>query len=197
MPTLEEIGTGFAIFGGWLTALFGWIKWWHELRDKRKERAARLKAEAELAAARRRSVESSPYLVPSDRRFNGVTVPAKEPGQRLIIHAGCGGLLCFMRDEVQRDVTAGESIYLLVDNHGRDAYEIAIDLDGEPVGLVKAETEGGDGILAIRYPYRPEFHGRAQTIQIGFLSAGGHPDAHRYAMRHGFRTLQRIDPPPR
>src|ERR1017187_4025631 len=47
-----------AILSGWLAAAFGWIKWWYELVEKRREKVAKEKAEAALAEIRRRATDS-------------------------------------------------------------------------------------------------------------------------------------------
>lgn len=59
-------------------ALFGRIKWWYQIRETSREREAKEKAESELAAIRRRSIEVSPYLMASKRRFNGIQIPGAE-----------------------------------------------------------------------------------------------------------------------
>ena len=191
MSTLEMIITALS---GWLIGAFGWFKWLHELREKRQERAAKEKAEAALTEIKRRATDSSPYLLISKHRFNGVTVPTDNPTQQLFIPPGSPCLLCFMRDEVDTKMPAGEFTYLLVENHGRDAHEISIHLDGESAGFIQVQADRSHMIYAIRYPYRPECHGREQTLEISFLAANGVRDTHRYATVHGIRALKRIDP---
>jgi hypothetical protein len=100
-----------------------------------------------------------------------------------------------MRDEVDRTTTAGELVYLVVENHGSNAYEIAIKLDGKTAALVALEPNDGYKLYAIQYAYSPERHGREESVEIRFLAANGVRDAHRYATTHGLRTLKRIDPP--
>src|ERR1700733_10608181 len=191
MNTLEMILTALS---GWLIGAFGWFKFLHELREKRQEKSAKEKAEAALREIRRRATDSSPYLLVSKYRFNGVTVPTNNPTQQLFMPPGSPSLLCFMRDKVDTQVPAGELIYLLVENNGSDAYEIAIHLDGELASLIQVQADRRHVLHAIRYPYHPEWHGREQVIKISFLAANGVRDTHRYATAHGIRALKRTDP---
>ena len=191
MSIPEIIGT---TVSGWLIAAFGWLKWWYEIREKRRERAAKERAEAALLEIKRRAIDSSLYLLISEHRFNGITAPSDKPTEQFFIPPNDPCLLCFMRDEVDRKMPSGQPTYLLVENHGCDAYEISIQLDGEAVGFIQVNADEAYPLHAIRYPYRPESHGKDQTIQIGFLAANGVRDTHRYMTRHGIRTLKRIDP---
>ena len=191
LPTSAEL---LGLLSGWLLAAFGWIKWLHELREKRRERAAKEKAETALLEIRRRATDSSPLFLLSSERFNGVTIPGSKPTEHFVFLAGHACLLCYMRDEVDRKVPLGEFIYLLVEHRGSDAYEISIQLDEEEAGFIQAEADGHYPIYAIRYAYRPEYHGREQTIKVRFLAANGVRDTHRYATSHGIRAIKRIDP---
>lgn len=181
-------------FAGWAAAAFGWIKWLHELREKRAERAAKEKAEAEIREIQRRSAELRPYFDLSDSRFNSVTTPGDRPGQLLGLYPGRKNLLCFLSNEVDKHFKAGEPIYLLVENHGSNAFEITMNLEGGPVQMIKVKTDHGVPLLAVKYPYRPDHHGREETLEVRFLAFDGIRDVHRYVTRHGFRALKRIDP---
>jgi len=97
-----------------LAAAFGWIKWLHELREKRKERTAKECVEAELRETRRRATDSSPLFLISLKPFNGVTTPSAKPTEHFFFPAGHPA--CFLRDEVAHNVMSGESIYLIVES---------------------------------------------------------------------------------
>ena len=135
MFAIPPPGELLAILSGWLAAAFGWIKWLHELREKRREKAAKDKAESELVAIRRQAADSRPLFLLSQLAFNGVTVPSGKPAEHTFIPPGNGCLLCYVRDEVDRKVPAGDFIFLLVENHGSNAYEITIQIDGHPARL--------------------------------------------------------------
>lgn len=187
------IGTLLSL-SGWLTAVFGWFRWFVERREKRFERAAKDAAEAELAAIKRRSLHENPFFVLSDATFNGIEVPTEEPCKGIYIPAGSGCLLCFMRDEVDGNMASGEIVYMLIENCGSDAHSMTIKLDGEAVRLVHVKVHGGRRLEAIAYAYLSQRLGRIQTLEVSFCSANGVKDTHRYVIKHGSRFLQRIDP---
>lgn len=185
---------------GFLAAAIGWFKWWHELQEKRWEKAekdaansAKQRAETALADATRRAADTSPYFMLSKERFNGVEVPTANPWESKWYSPGDPSLLCYARNEVERTLPAEEPIYLLIENHGSDAFEISIQLAGEPVSFVEVKA-GHQTLYAFRYAYHPERHGSEETIKLSFLAANGFRDTHAYATAHGFRSLKRIDP---
>lgn len=191
---MNTLATILGILSGWAVAAFGWIKWLHELREKRAERAAKQKAEAELREIHRRSAERCPYFSLFDGRFNMITAPSDELGQLDSLSPNSGSVLCFWCDEVDRSIKSGAAIHLLVENQGCTAYEIAVTLDAEPVKFLEVQTYESHVLNAIKYAYRPEHHGAEQTLEIQFLAEDGVRDRHRYVTKHGFRILKRIDP---
>lgn len=175
-----------AILGAVTGALVLWLL---ELPTKRRAK----EVEAELAVIRRRA--RGPYLSPSLVRFDCLYLPSDKPGTVSYRSAGSGDLLCFLRDEVMRDVPEGHPIVLVIENRGDEAPEVAMSLDGDPV-LIQKEPELADalGLQFILYPYRPERHGQPQTLEVRFLARDGVRDVHRYNTEHGRRILRRIDP---
>ena len=174
-------------------AAFVWVKWLHELREKRKERAAREIAENELRLIRRRG--SAPFLSPDPTTFNIFYLPQEKPGEIPIIHAGSDRLLCFARQEVARTLPADSGIAFIFQNRGESADKIRLTMDGEQLELIKEpEIDDAHGLVAFGYKYRPALHGKEQFIAVWFQSRGGFEDTHRYRTVHGFRVLDRVDP---
>jgi hypothetical protein len=179
-----------AAIGGWLTAALGWFKWWYEIREKNKEKAAKEKAEKELREIKRRG--DAPYLVPNDALFNGIYI-SNGPGQVGYMTPFHSALLYADRKEVGPD-TEGDVVFL-VENQGRPARAVTIKLDGEEISIEKeADLNDAHGYQFIVYPYHKEKHGKEQIISISFESSSGVHDTHYYKTRHGFRILKRADP---
>jgi hypothetical protein len=163
--------------------------WLLDLPAKRRARTA----EAELAVIRRRA--RGPYLSPSTARFDSLYLPSDKPGQIGYRSAGSGDLLCFLRDEVARDVPEGHQIVFVIENRGDATPEVAMSLDGDRVQIqTEPELTDARGLQFILYPYHPEKHGQAQTLEVRFLGRDGVRDVHRYSTEHGRRILQRFDP---
>ena len=182
------------MFSSWLIGSIGWLHSLHQFREKRVEKAAKEKAEAALKEIRRLSSEESPFWRLSDRRFNGLKAPSEKPGGQLCLREGHPTLLCAVRDEVDRKTPAGTFVYLAVENHGRNAYEVSVNLDLEPSAIIEGKSDDGYTLGLVCYPYLPEIHGRDQSIKVSFLSAKGIRDTQIYATQHGIRTLKRTDP---
>ena len=178
-----------------VAALFGWVKWWYEILDKRKERAAKEKAEAELAAIRRRSFEVSPYLMTSNRRFNGIQIPgAVAAGPSIWLSPLNPYLMCYYRDEVDREHPAGKAVFMVVENAGPQALDVHMKVEGEEIQVIEPENSDASGLILLCYPYRPELHGIKQTLEMEFDRPDGVRDRHRYEIKHGVRYLRRLDP---
>jgi hypothetical protein len=138
---------------------FGYVKWWCEIKEKRKEREAKEKAEAELFKIRRRSSELFPLLVLSNAVFNSLIVPSDKPAERTFLHPFSSAPLTTMNHEAKADCD-GEFIYLLVDNKGNDAHEVTVELDDQPAAFVEVEIDGRYSVAAIRYVYFQRYHGQ-------------------------------------
>jgi hypothetical protein len=194
---------------GCLTTVFPFYKWRIERKDKKREvqeklqeraekmqeREERKKAEAELAAVSRRAFDAAPYFAVSDRRFDLIEFPSDNPRKNFRLAPWEPSMLSFMHTEVDRTIPDGEQILLLIEERGSPAEEIKILLDGNPASLVYGLFDRRQSQLpAIQYAYRPQCHGKEQTFEISFLASNGVRDTHRYATRHGFRELRRIDP---
>ena len=106
--------------------------WLLEIPKRRRAKAV----EAELAVIHRRA--RGPYLSPSAVRFDCLYLPSDKPGEVAYRSAGSGDLLCFLRDEVLRDVPDGHPIVLVIENRGDETPEVEMSLDGAPV----ADSEG-------------------------------------------------------
>jgi hypothetical protein len=175
------------------TATLGWFRFFHEVRVKNHERESKERAESELQLIRRRSLDDSPYLTPSNERFNGVTFPGEKPGETYWLPAGGAALLCFLKNEIGDKVPEGTEIYMVLDNKGSSAQEIKITLDEQPIKLLPFDFENqtNPGIV---YPLNPQIRGKEQVVSLSFLARNGSRDTHLYVTRHGFRIFKRIDP---
>ncbi|HEY5346337.1 MAG TPA: hypothetical protein VIK62_08345 [Verrucomicrobiae bacterium] len=156
------------------------------------ERKNRRKAELQLRDTVRRG--EAPFLVVSDKAFNGLYVAA-EKGQGQFWPPGDKTLLCWMRDEVDRKTGEGETVILVVENLGKAARRVSIKLDGKTISLDKEmEMEGANDLPFFRYAYSPVLHGKEQKLTIEFETSAGIQDKHIYLTKHGCRILKRIDP---
>lgn len=178
-----------------LTAALGWLKWWHELREKRHEKAGREKAEGELLLIRRRG--NAPFLAPDPRTFGYLYLPAETPGSYPFVAGGSPELLCFTRSEVDRvGMKPGSDVLFVIQNKGEDADRIKVSLDGKRIRLrQEPDLDSARGLDFISYEYIPELHGREQVIEVWFQARSGFEDTHKYRTRHGMRILERTDPP--
>jgi hypothetical protein len=168
-----------------LVAASGWVRWALERRGRRAAQDA-------LQQARQRSLEL-PFLRLSSARFNHALFPTDQPGRKSWIPAGTGNLLCFMRYEVDRERPGVDPVRLLVENRGGDGRAVTIEMDGGAV-FEEFETECGQPLYAIAYPYRPECHGRPEALRVRFLAVDGFYYTHLFETRHGLRHLVWIDP---
>lgn len=157
------------------------------------EQKKRQTAEAELQIIRRRG--QAPYLIPSRDRFNMMYVPSENPAAIEFRSPRHSDILCEDRHEVDRQLAAGSRIFFVVDNTGHAARRIKIDLDGTPA-LIGTEPEMSDskGRQFLIYSYDPSRHGQEQRLRISFETSDGIQDTHIYSLRHGLRSLYRIDP---
>jgi hypothetical protein len=188
------------VLTGALAAIYPWVKLLLERRDKNAEREAKEKAEAKVAAAeaklaamKRRAPALNPVIGISPRKFNGVQIEMNEPGKFARFPAGQAQLLCFTREEVERNVEAGKPVFLLVENFGAETFEITIKKNHETLVIQELQDEA-DGLLAVCYPYMPDKHGAVEMLEVGFLRADGSRDVHHYETRHGVRRIRRLDP---
>jgi len=163
-----------------------------EAREKI-EHARAEKAEAELLAIRRRG--DAPLLAVGGKRFNGVYVQTEDPGNVHYYAAGNPHLLCFYREEVERDLAANDAIIFVVENRGQYAPLVEVKLDGQPIEIRnEADLNSAKGLQFLVYPYDPGAHGKPQTIEMRFQAESGRWDTHLYRTVHGRRVLVRIDP---
>jgi hypothetical protein len=156
------------------------------------EHRGRKRAEKELNSIRRRG--AAPFLQVSNDAFNGLYVPAAN-NQIQFCSAGAPFLLCFLRDEVDQSLPNGDQVLVVIENTGQTARRVGLKLDGIPVRIGKeADFSSAHGLSFIEYPYDRSLHGKEQKLTISFETSEGIQDTHTYLTRHGFRTLQRIDP---
>ncbi len=181
--------TALGIILGWLLDLPGKRA---ARRREAAERTAREQAEAALLAMRRRG--DAPLLVPDDSRFNACYTD-QGGGKVGWLPCGHAQLLCFNREEVEKDLPAGALVYFLIENRGQEAPCVAVKLDGHPI-WIQAEPDMDDrhGFQFLTYPYDPARHGQAQTLEVWFQTRSGFQDTHRYRLVHGQRRLVRVDP---
>jgi hypothetical protein len=170
---------------GWSAAALGWLKWLHEIREKRK-------AEQALHQIKRRG--EAPYLEPSATFFNGINFIFEKDEPRLW-QADSPNVLGFRRDEVDSNLPPEQPIIFVVNNAGETARGVIVKLDGEQIALKReADFNNSQGLFYLEYPYKPEKHGMEQAITIQFETRSGVQDTHRYVTKHGFRILRRADP---
>jgi hypothetical protein len=183
-----------ALIVGWLAAIFGWVKWLYEIKEKRRERAAKEKAESELKEIRRRS--NAPYLRPNDSRLNGLYWDRGQPGRISFVTPLHGNLLCQLRNEVDLKPEDEQIVLFVVDNIGESARSVTLKLDNETISMQReADMQNAHGFYFLVYPYKKAKHGAEQRLALSFESATGVQDTHIYKTRHGIRLLQRTDPP--
>jgi hypothetical protein len=116
----EEILKLSAAILGWLTAIVGWIVGLVQWRKK-------CKMEAELKLIHRRA--EAPYLAPSDAvstclytSLIGSEIRCFQPGME--------NLLCFQRDEVEKNLVTDNPVLFVIENSGQAARRVAVSLDG-------------------------------------------------------------------
>ncbi len=170
---------GLVAVTGWVTALWLW---------RRGQRA-----EAELRLIHRRA--QAPCLVASDAIFNFLyTTPGEGPIRGCSVASGC--LLSHFRNEVDKNTAPEAAVRLVIENRGLEPRRAALHLDGQPVLLVKEPAvSDAHGLQYLEYPYDPRKHGQEQRLVIEFETANGIQDRHTYALKHGHRSLRRMDPP--
>lgn len=167
------------------------------------ERSTRCRLESELAELRRAGNHElrqvgrrgdAPFLKPPDVRFVRLFVDSGA-GRISMIPYGNKGLLCGSCPEVE--LKDGESVYFPVENLGETARAVSMELDNVPIGLEREpDMQGARGFHYLVYPYQKARHGQEQALSISFETRRGVQDTHLYLLRHGCRSLKRIDPPP-
>jgi hypothetical protein len=159
-----------------------------------RERAEKREAELELKQIKRRA--DAPFLVPSDIVFGAIKY-TDENGELRFLRSDSGFVLSWRGNEVVVDRLCADwnRVFFLVDNAGEAARGMIVKLDGETISLKReADDDDSRGLLYLEYPYKPEKHGKEQTLLLSFETRSGVQDTHRYLTRHGFRVLDRIDP---
>ena len=148
------------------------------------------KAESDLAVIRRRS--SGPYYFPSVKRMQYIF--DSEAGGIIIHSTGGGNVLCWDCSEVNASVKAGDTIIFALENRGKGAAWVRMELDGKSVVFAREpDIPDADGIYFVKYPFETAIRGNRQILEVRF-EAEGIVDCHRYEIFHGLRILRRIDP---
>ena len=197
MSPLERFAADVIVF---LAGSIGWIKFWFEIREKRREKVAKEKAEAsaakanaELLAIRRRG--EAPYLSLSAERFGHLYYSTGKPGEMGMWSCGDVNVLSDVRDEVGEEMEAGDPVILVVENTGQATRRTSIKLDAKPIKFVQEpKFQGANDRHFLEYAFVPELRGKEQVIQIQFEAVSGVQDTHLYLTEHGRRVLHRIDP---
>ena len=105
-------------------------------------------------------------------------------------------MLCYCRNEVDQVGAIGKPVIFVISNRGDAADKLRISLVGKPLEIVhEPAIDAAHGLVAFAYDYDPAMHGRDMVLEVWFQSRSGFEDTHRYRTRHGFRVLERIDPP--
>ena len=174
--------------GGWLIASIGWFKWWHELYEKRRERVAKEKVEAELSEARNRA--DAAFFLASATRVNQF-----DCGHNKTWFISNGNVLSVFRDQIASDTPAGTPIVLPLANEGEEAKSASFQKSGTPIRSVRYTNGDRDLWGILEYPFDPASLGKSEVVEVSFESRNGFHRIHRYAMEHGRRSFVRIDPP--
>lgn len=183
MNTIELI----ALIGGWLAAAFGWFKWLYEIQEKRREKLAKEKAEAELTAAHSRA----------DAAFFSASVERRtmfECGQDKTWFTSNSNVLSVFRDEVSNDIPAGTPIVLPLANDGEDVKAATFRKSGIPISSIRYTNGDRDLWGILEYPFDPALFGKREIIEVSFESRNGFHRIHRYATEHGRRLFVRVEP---
>jgi len=185
MSTIELIITA---IGGWLVASVGWFTLLCEIQEKRKEKAAKEKAEAELTAARNRA--DAAFFLASSERVNQF-----ECGHDKVWSISNENVLSVFRDEISPNVPAGTPIVLPLANEGEDVKAVAFQKSGTALRSIRY-TNGDRHLWGIlEYPFDPALLGKREIVEVSFESRNGFHRVHCYATEHGRRSFVRIDPP--
>ena len=166
-----------------------WGGWYYEYGEKRRERAEKTKAEAELAAAHNRA--DAAFFRASSEQGNF------ECGLHKTWFVSNGDVLSVFRDEVAFDTPAGTPIVLPLANEGEDVKAATFKKSGTPIHSIRY-TGGGRGQDLwgiLEYPFDPASLGKTEIVEVSFESRNGFHRIHRYSMEHGRRIFLRIDPP--
>ena len=182
---------------GWilplLAALYNWLRWHLERREKKAERAAKERAEAELALIRRRA--TGPFLRPNLKRFNFLYYDSKRSHEVGFRPMGRGDMLDAITSEIADSVPAGHWVYFVIENVGEATRESILRLDGLPILLHREpDISDANNLFFISYAFDPNQKGNPQTLEVEFLSETGVRDTHKYYTEHGKRILRRTDP---
>jgi len=178
-------------FVGWAGAVYNWVRFFIEQREKRAERTAKETAEAELANHRRRAQATN--FIPVVETHTTVRVAGG--GE---IHYGDAGLLCFgVSDEVPVDYSAGLPVYLPVANLGGGWLESVVHATAGShsihfLAYIDATRELA-GVFS--YAFEPARRGTCERFTVDYIALNGTPRRDEYEMCHGRRDLRRVDPP--
>jgi hypothetical protein len=186
---------------GAATGILPWVQLYFSRRDQHRAEQRQAAAEAheavskaELEALKRRSLDNVPFLAVSGEDFGWVHAEGEQQGEKFGGFAGAPQLLCFNREQVERNLAPGEWVVLVLENQGAEADQMSMTLDGENVLMRRNEREGAEWLILFAYPYFPEMHGKEQTVQLRFLARDARIETHRYITIHGCRSLRRVDP---
>ncbi|MGH7956952.1 MAG: hypothetical protein ACREH8_08060 [Opitutaceae bacterium] len=181
---------------GGITAIYPWIKFLVERRDKNAERAAKLRAEekttrAEAALAAADSRADAPFFIPSVAREN-LFMSGGSQGW----HVMNGNVLSVFQDTVAVGIPAGTPVVLPLANRGEKPRWVGFKINGVKIPHVEY-TDGTEELWGIlEYPFDPAANGDGQIVEVFFESGKGVQRVHRYGMQHGSRRFGRLDPAP-
>jgi hypothetical protein len=164
------------------------IRWWYQVREKRRERAAKERAEAQLNQARNRA--DAAFFLASSVRVNDFP-----SGLNSTWLTGNGNVLSVLNEEVHPSIPAGTLVVLPLANDGEDVRGVSFQKNGASIRHVRY-TNGNRTLWGIlEYPFDPDSRGKIEIIEVRFESRNGFHRVHRYAMEHGRRRFFRIEPP--
>jgi hypothetical protein len=163
--------------------------------DRRVKKIEEDQAKEKEAESVRRSKASAPFFIPTQDLFGHIYERNDDGGTGLWSVLG-GNILYNQRQEVSKNLTAGNMVILVVSNSGKNARKIR--LSGDITGIVikqEPEMSGARHRVFFKYPFSPVDRGKTQKIIISFETDDGYDLTHSYETRHGFFELRRIDPP--
>jgi hypothetical protein len=155
-----------------------------------RENKAKKLAEEKLIQIRRRG--EAPFWTPCNRLFNDLFCD-NGGGNFTAIRAGSPEMLCALREEVQLE--DGREVVFVIENSGAATRAASIKLDGEEIFLrQEAKLRSAHELYYLVYPYHKAKHGQDQRMLLSYESAKGVQDTHIYLIKHGFRSLKRVNP---
>jgi len=153
------------------------------------EHRRRTRAERELRWRDRQ--KAAPYFIPTSTLRRSIRLPNLSH----FISMSEPYLLQVGRDEVG-ELKAGDYVVLVVDNLGSEFLSLSAELEGEPIEFtIEPDVADASGAMWFEYPFDPAKRGVKQRLTVRFMAPDRRMDSQVYEIRHGFRSIEWIQPP--